>query len=466
MSNQVQETTETPLTRRQIAARKRAAEQARINQAAKEWLAGRKGSKTPVADRLIARHIGKGESEESARENLKVCLLGRLQVQQGSGKLIRYQNDATGVYRAFRHWGISTPARRAQDAIDFLKEQGITVSEREAEHCLRNAAQEQGREWVKPAAELAAQQEAKPTKPRRRKPVQLPLIEADEPASVTVTQIAAQAETSPDAPSAIQPNLREAEKAYYAAYNACRDALRQRNRRLRAISEEKGYLNTEAQHARAAVTAEYAEPLAEAEAQLKRATGVLVRMGHPPYDGAKDDWAQEPVSREKCAVDDSSHQANSHQHATHNYRHHTTEAVSAQMPGEFVPLPAINDLSIGMINPFTQSDKKTTDSEKEQCPVRDYQKRDGQRQHKQPDTQQYQHFVPALQGQISKLFKQFFHGGRVFWMKGDACRSLHLAFKHTAPPPIPSCRRLDTARYRHRRKPRIAQPVKRWPLAA
>jgi len=67
-------TTEAPLTRRQMAARKRAEEMKAVNQAAKAWLATRKNSKTPVADRLIARHIGKGWNEAVARQTLLACL--------------------------------------------------------------------------------------------------------------------------------------------------------------------------------------------------------------------------------------------------------------------------------------------------------------------------------------------------------------------------------------------------------
>jgi len=66
--------TEAPLTRRQIAARERAARTKVVNAAAKAWLAGRKDSQTPAADRLIARHIGKGWNEASAREILHSCL--------------------------------------------------------------------------------------------------------------------------------------------------------------------------------------------------------------------------------------------------------------------------------------------------------------------------------------------------------------------------------------------------------
>jgi len=61
-------------TRRQLAARKRAVRTKEVNQAAKAWLAGRKDSQTPVADRLIARHLGKGWTEASAREALHNCL--------------------------------------------------------------------------------------------------------------------------------------------------------------------------------------------------------------------------------------------------------------------------------------------------------------------------------------------------------------------------------------------------------
>jgi len=50
-------------TRRQIAARKRAVRTKEVNQAAKAWLAGRKDSQTSIADRLIARYIGKGGTD-------------------------------------------------------------------------------------------------------------------------------------------------------------------------------------------------------------------------------------------------------------------------------------------------------------------------------------------------------------------------------------------------------------------
>jgi len=101
MNNQVQETAETPLIRRQIAARKRAAEQARINQAAKEWLAGRKGSKTPVADRLIAKWVADDYSSEVAlRKILRGCVIG-----------LRWCNDKW-------KWGYFTAEKVAESLVE------------------------------------------------------------------------------------------------------------------------------------------------------------------------------------------------------------------------------------------------------------------------------------------------------------------------------------------------------------
>jgi|GEM_PF-6029910 len=158
------------------------------------------------------------------------------------------------------------------------------------------------------------------------------------------------------------------------------------------------------------------------------------------------DEAQKPVSRDKCAVDRRNNHTDNKQHGANDHGDDSAEAIITRMPGKLVPFPAINHLSIGVINPFTQSDKKTTCGKQGQCTVRDYQHGYGNRDKKEQDTQRHQHVIPVLRHQIEKVFDQFFHGRRAFWMKGIVCGSLHLAFKHAALPPILSCKRLDIAR--------------------
>jgi len=402
--------TEAPLTRRQIAARKRAERTKAVNAAAKAWLASRKDSQTPAADRLIARHIGKGWNEASAREILHSCL--RSESENNFGRFETSYCFAEGVAYQLMRYGLISQRNNVTNVVAFMQEAGVPAQywEREAAQLARaKEAAQQERQRRRPgpartvsADELAAEQARMARIAQQR--VQLPLIAADEPATVdsdlTVTPAGAETETVPDNPPPSVPVV--------------------------------------------------------AGAELKRATGQLVRMGQPPYDGAIDDLAQESVSREKGAVDNSRHQANSHQHSTDDHGNDATEAVCTRVASDFIASPRVNDLSVRVINPFTQPNKKAPDSQEGQRAVWNDQQRNGKRQNKQPNAQQYQHFVPVFQRQISKMFEPFVQWRPRVLYGNDACRSLHLAFKHVAPSPISFYKRRAKTRSKRHRRTRIS----------
>jgi len=106
-------------SRRQIAARKRALAQ----RAGQAWLAGRANSPTPVADRLIARYIGKGWSEESARKILKEhCLTFNSEYGQYGCASYVHADTAAGL---LVQWKFCSQRNAFEDAVALMQEEKI-----------------------------------------------------------------------------------------------------------------------------------------------------------------------------------------------------------------------------------------------------------------------------------------------------------------------------------------------------
>jgi len=136
MNTQAQQTT--PLTRRQVAARKCAVAQKAINQAAKAWLVGRQDSATPVADRLIARHMRKcGTDAVYATTLLQNSLICR-----NSRKISYFQRHY--VAGELRGLFFNPAGTCLADAVALMREAGIPA-----------------KYWGRAAMELATQKKAK-----------------------------------------------------------------------------------------------------------------------------------------------------------------------------------------------------------------------------------------------------------------------------------------------------------------
>jgi len=121
-------------TRRQLAAQRRAERNAQ----AKQWLAGRKDSQTPVEDRLIASmgYQLNAVGVMNARAALRRMLINN-EIGDWGNDWQATSRNAAELHLMFRRHGISTPSKRAQDAIDYLTERGHNVSELEAARCKR-----------------------------------------------------------------------------------------------------------------------------------------------------------------------------------------------------------------------------------------------------------------------------------------------------------------------------------------
>jgi len=90
-------------------------------QAAKAWLATRKDSATPVADRLMARFLSEFSAEAIVygHQKLQSCLVEHVEASNW-GPEAYYQRNASALYREFDCREIIIPVPHASRAIKLV----------------------------------------------------------------------------------------------------------------------------------------------------------------------------------------------------------------------------------------------------------------------------------------------------------------------------------------------------------